>query len=365
MAGLGLTISILADVRQLQKGLGDAGSGVELFGQKLDVGMIAKATAVGAAVGVAVDVLKDWTQAAIDDQAEQDRLAQAISSAGAAVGDWQGAVDGAIERGQALAFTDTEIRDALTPLVGATGDVSKATDLLATAQDLARLKGIDLKTASEAVAKAQNGQATQLARLVGLSAQGKSATEVLTQAQKLAAGQADAYGSSLKGQMDSAGIAFSELTEEIGAAFLPIVQALVPALRPILQAFGELVRTLLPVLTPLLQTAGQVIAKLAGFVTGAVQAISQLVRWLRDAIGAVGRFLSSIGPLRGVGDLIGNVGHALGMRAAGGGMAGLGAGGGVTVHVHGGNPQAVAAAVAQGYGTWTRTNGAGAPARSW
>jgi hypothetical protein len=361
---LGLTISILADAKQLQDGLGGAGRQVEVFGKSVDLGMVAKLGAVAGAAGIAVDAIAGMTEAAIADAQEADQLTAAIQAAGAATGDYAAQVDQAIEAAQARAFTDTEVRQGLTALVGVTGDVGKATELLATAQDLARLKGVDLKTASEAVAKAQGGQATQLARLVGISAKGKDATDVLTEAQRLAAGQADTYGNSLKGQLESAGIGFDELQETIGSIFIPVLQAVIPAVMPVLRALGELVRSLLPVITPLLQRVADVLRVVSGVVVRVAEGISGLVQWLGRAIQTVGRFLESVNPLRGLGDVLGNVGRAVGLRAAGAGMAGQGAGG-LTVHVYGGDTRAIQAAVASGYREWTRTNGADAPTRGW
>jgi hypothetical protein len=156
MAGPAATIAvaIIGNADKLNAALNEGAENVNGFSASL--GGIVKGAAVAGAVTAVAATVVDLTEAAADDAAEQARLEQAISASGAAVGDWQAQTEAAIAAGQSLAFTDTQIRDAMVPLVGATGDVAQATDLLSTAQDIARLKNVDLATAAEAVAKSQD-----------------------------------------------------------------------------------------------------------------------------------------------------------------------------------------------------------------
>src|SRR4029077_12597413 len=105
---------------------------------------------VVAGVGVAIAAIAGMTQAASEDAAEQAKLEQAITAAGAATATSTDQVNAAIAASQARAFTDTETRDALTSLVTATGSVTEATAELSTAQDIARFANVDLATASDA-----------------------------------------------------------------------------------------------------------------------------------------------------------------------------------------------------------------------
>jgi hypothetical protein len=296
--GLALVISIVGDARKLQGALGDAGKDVETFGSKLDLGGIAKVAAFAGVAGVAASAIADMTTAAAEDQAEQDRLMQAIKGAGAATGDYNKVVDDAIAKGQDKAFTDTQTRDALVSLVTATHDVNSATQLLTASQDIARFANVDLATAADAVAKAHAGNAMQLTRLLPGLHKNKDATVVLAEATKLAAGQADIYANSAQGMQERGSDAFHELGETIGSAFLPMIQALLPALIPVIRSFGQLVTALLPVAIPLLTLVGRALGFVASMLAAAVNWLSRFVGWLEDAIGKLGRFLDNLNPLK-------------------------------------------------------------------
>jgi hypothetical protein len=364
-----IQVAIVGDVSGLVKGIADGNLSLGTFASALGaipgpVGAIASsATAV-------VGVLGDWTQAASEDAAEQARLQAAVEASGAAHGDYADQVNAAIDAGQALAFTDTEIRDALVPLVGVTGDVGEANRLLATAQDVARLSGVSLETAAAAVAKAHDGNATSLAKLVDMNAKGLTATEVMTAAQEKAAGQADAFGTSTEGSMAASKIAFSEVTETIGSAFLPILEEVLPALLPIIQVIGELIGLLVPILVPALRLVGQILAIVAGAIKGVVDQLIALVRWVSDAIAAIARFIEKFQPLQdlhlpSIPGLNATTSSSLALGGPSAGAYAATGGGGVTVNVYGGDPRRVVAAVREGYRHWTDTNGADAPSRDW
>jgi hypothetical protein len=224
-----LVVSIVGDTKQLGRSLDDAGDRATGFGQRFDLGLVAKVASFGAVATVAVGGLLALGKAASDDAREAAALELAVKNAGAATGDWTGAIDRAIVAGEALAFSDSQVRESLTTLVAATGDMTRATEGLALAQDLARLKGIDLSTATDAVAKAQDGNATALARLLKLSTEGKDATDILAEAQRLGAGQAELYGDSQAGAADRAAIKLGELGEKVGTFVAPALEGLTDA----------------------------------------------------------------------------------------------------------------------------------------
>jgi phage-related minor tail protein len=302
--------------------------------------------------------LKEFADAAAEDQRQADALAQAYQAAGAATGDYAARIDEAIAAGAGLAFSDTQVRDSLQPLIAVTGDAARANELLATAEDIARLKKVDLATAAEAVAKAEGGQATALAKLVGVNATGLTSTEVLAEAQARAAGQAKIYGSSSAAAGEKAGIAMAELGEKIGSMLLPVLDALVPAIGPIIDAFGTIIDALLPILIPLVKNLGGALAIVARVIATVAGALAGLIGWISDAIDAVVDFLSHLDPLKAVGDFFGGL-------FAGDGIAGLAgsSGGGyggpvpgpveVNVLATSADPEAVVRAIVR----WARLNG--------
>jgi hypothetical protein len=355
--GVSLVISIVGDIAGLDKSLGDAGDSIKGIG-----GISLKTAAqVSIVAGVAVaagDAIWQMTEAADADRTEQMKLARAIDAAGAATATSTQQVEDAITAGQDRAFTDSQTRDALQSLVTATGDVTQATTLLATAQDIARFANVDLATASDAVAKAAAGQDTQLTRMLPGLEKGATATDTLANATKAAAGQADIYANSAEGMKAQAGDAFSELSETIGSVFLPIMDAILPALVPIIKAFGQLVTSILPILVPLITLLGKALKIVADVLVTTVNWVVKLVDWL-------GKLLS---PLKSVLDGLNNLPFgALGKIVGGGGKSAPGvstfgtegtaaSSGGITFNIYG-DPSVIEARVIKALQDYTRRNG--------
>jgi hypothetical protein len=296
---VGLIVEIIGDASKLAGTLDDAEGKADGFGAKIG-GSALKVAALAGAAGIAVGAIASMTTAAAADRDEQAKLEAAIVAAGAATGDYTALVDEAIAAGQERAFTDSETRDALQSLVTATGDVSVATEELKTAQDLARFAGVDLATAADAVAKAHAGQDGPLRKLVPGLEKGATATDTLAAASKAAAGQADIFANSTEGMAARGSDSFGELQETIGSVFLPILDEIVPALLPILKAFGQLVTALLPALVPLVKVLAGALRIVAEALSIVVGWLVKLVQWVGDAIGAIGRFLDKLNPLKDI-----------------------------------------------------------------
>jgi hypothetical protein len=339
---VGLVIDIIGDATKFVQATDKAEQSAGGLGGILG-STAAKATLVGGAVVAAGAALWGMAEGAAADRAEQEKLTAAIDAAGAATATSTAEVEAAIAAGQERAFSDSETREGLQSLVTATGDVTAATALLQSAQDIARLSGVDLATASDAVAKAHAGSDGALRKLIPGLEKGASATDTIRNASKLAAGQADKYAASTEGQTARMGDAFGELGETIGSALLPIIDAILPALLPVIKQFGKLIERVLPVLTPLFDVLGEILGELipivlevvdalmplveilielmrrvlpvileafrkvlpvVRFVASAIKtlvgAIRSLVDWLGRAISKVGRFLEKINPLSNI-----------------------------------------------------------------
>ena len=298
---VGLIVEILGDASKLQDSIagatGPKGAGGLLSGFG---GAALKVAAFAGAAGIAANVIADLTTAAADDQAEQAKLEAAYRASGAAVGDWQAITDRAIATAQDKAFSDTQARDALQSLVTTTGDATLAAQLLGPAMDIARFANVDLATAADAVAKANEGQDGALRKLLPGLEKGATATDTLANATKAAAGQADTYANSAAGMQEKGKNAFSELGETIGSVFLPVLQEILPVLTPILISLGELVKAVLPLIIPLVKILARELAAMVQIISMVVGWTIKLVTWLTDAAGAVGRFIDSINPLKGI-----------------------------------------------------------------
>ena len=175
------------------------------------------------AVGALTDAIGDSIKMAISDQESQSRLRASLA---ANVKGWDGntdAIEKSILASQRLGFDDETLRDSLTVLAGSTHDVAAAQKIQATAMDLARFKGIDLRTASEALIKVQSGQYRSLKQLGIVLRKGATQQEALAAVQAVANGQAEAYADTLAGKLLANQIRFNEAMETFGQRVIPIV----------------------------------------------------------------------------------------------------------------------------------------------
>lgn len=349
-------VRITGDAADLESAVGDATGAMGGLGKASSLLSPAMLGVAGVAVAAGAAIVK-MTMAAAADRDEQARLEAAIKASGAATGDWSAEMQAAITAGQELAFTDSDVRAAMIPLVQTTGDVTSATALLSTAQDVARLAGVDLETAANAVAKASEGQGGALTRLVPALAGVEEGTDLVAEAQRLASGQADTFAASTEGQLAKSSNAFDELQETIGAVFLPVLDEIVPILIPILETLGELIQAVLPVLIPLVKAVAEhfktfvsIIRMVIRFVGQLLDGIQNLLKPLQDLLGGLGGLLDFKMPSFDFPDL--NPFDASAPQAAHAGRAGW-ARGGITINT-GADPQSVVRHVR----AWVRANGA-------
>jgi hypothetical protein len=231
-----LKLSILADVDDLKKKLGEADKAVETnaskiseFGKKA-AAAFAVAAAAAAAYGVKLAV--DGVKSAIEDEQAQLRLAAALKTATGATNAQITATEDYIRKTQlATGITDNELRASFQRLSVSTKDVTKSQDLLNLAIDISKGSGKELGTVVEALSKAYEGQDTRLARLgIGLSQADLKAmdftqtTKVLT---NLYGGAASANAETFQGRIDRLKQAFEEAKEEIGYRLLPFIEQFV------------------------------------------------------------------------------------------------------------------------------------------
>lgn len=175
--------------------------------------------AMSSVVGFATDSVRAFAD-------EEQSIAKLNASLSANVKGWDGNTD-AIERvltaRMDLGFSDDEQRDSLALLTAATGDATKALEIQRTAMDLARLKGISLASASDALVRVEAGQFKALKGLGIELKKGATQTEALAAVQKVATGQADAYAETLSGKALNAQIKFNKAQEKFGKVIAPAV----------------------------------------------------------------------------------------------------------------------------------------------
>jgi hypothetical protein len=231
-----LTLSIVADIDNLQKGLNKADTEIQTFGNK--VGEFGKkaaaafAIAAAAAAAYAVKLGVDGVKAAIEDEAAQLRLAGALRAATGATDAQIAATEDYISKTSlATGVADDELRPALQRLALSTKDTGRAQELLALALDVSKGSGKDLETVANALGKAQDGNTTSLGRLgLGLS-KAELATlsfeQLQTKLSDLFGGAAARNAQTFQGRIEVLRNGFNEAKEAVGTALLPVIEQLI------------------------------------------------------------------------------------------------------------------------------------------
>ena len=312
-----LKLSILADVADLKKNLDTGSKEVEDFGGKLEkfgkVAAAAFAAAAAAAAAYAVKLAVDGVKAAIEDEAAQLRLANALKNVTSATDDQIAAIEQQIlKTSLATGVADDQLRPALQRLATATGSVTKSQDLLNLALDISAATGKSVETVSNALGKAYEGNTSSLSRLgVGLSTAEIKTLGLEGTVKQLAqtfGGAATVQANTFEGQIARLKVGFDEAKESVGAALLPTLQRLLDyfintvipkfiefkdaALRPVTDAIARNKESLtilynfikdfvVPVLINNLGAALSFIGKVAG---GVLDVIGFVVNGIKSAV---------------------------------------------------------------------------------
>jgi hypothetical protein len=294
-----LKLSILADVDDLKKKLGEADKAVETNSSKIaDFGKKAAAAfavAAAAAVAYGTKLAVDGVKAAIEDEQAQLRLANALRQAtGATDAQIRATEDMILKTSLATGVADDKLRPALQRLAVSTKSTEEAQKLLTLALDISAASGKDLETVSNALGRAQDGNQASLGRLgLGLS-KAELATLSFTQVQaklaELYGGAAATNAETFQGKIDRLKVGFDEAKESLGVALLPEVEKFITFLNdtgiPTLNAFiagltGEDGMSVALTQTEKdAQSFGKTIATVAGIISG-------FITFLREAIGLV------------------------------------------------------------------------------
>jgi hypothetical protein len=233
-------ITFDADLDGLRKGVNGASNGV-------------------AAAAYAGKVLIDGVKSAIEDEAAQAKLATTLENVTGATAKQIAAVESQITKTSLLTgLTDDELRPSFERFVRATNDADAALKLQAVAIDVAAGSGKSLEAVTNAMAKAQEGNAGSLAKLgIGLSAaelKTMSMEQITAKLAETFGGQAAEKADTFQGKMQRLQVAFNEGKETVGAfvldAITPMVNGFVNTVIPAVQKLAE---ELGPKLTPIFQ----------------------------------------------------------------------------------------------------------------
>ena len=294
-----LKLSILADVDDLKKKLGEADKAVETNSSKISEfgkkAAAAFAIAAAAAVAYAGKLAVDGVKAAIEDEQAQLRLANALRQAtGATDAQIAATEDMILKTSLATGVADDRLRPAMQRLAVSTKSTEEAQKLLTLALDISAASGKDLETVANALGRAQDGNVTSLGRLgLGLSKAELSTLSFTEVQQKLAdlyGGAAATNAETFQGKIDRLKVGFDEAKESLGVALLPAVEQFITFLNdkgiPTLNAFiagltgDEGLSASLDQTQKGAESFGKAISTVAGIVSG-------FITFLREAIGLV------------------------------------------------------------------------------
>ena len=310
-----LTLSIVADIDSLQKGLKKADTEIETFGSKVTAfgkkAAAAFAVAAAAAVAYGTKLAVDGVKSAIEDEAAQLRLAAALRTATGATDDQIKATEAYIlQTSLATGVADDQLRPALQRLAVSTKDTDEAQKLLNLSLDIAKGRGLALETVANALGRAQDGNTTALGRLgLGLS-KAELSTLSFTQVQErlsdLYGGAAAANAETFQGKIDRLKVGFDEAKESLGAALLPAVEQFITFLNttgiPALNAFiagltgDEGLSAGLAQSQKGAETFGKAIAGLADILKGFINFIREVVGGLTELANQAIRVVNIIKP---------------------------------------------------------------------
>ena len=358
-----LKLSILADVDDLKKKLGEADKVVETNSSKISEfgkkAAAAFAIAAAAAVAYAGKLAVDGVKSAIEDEQAQLRLAAALRTAtGATDGQIQATEDYISKTSLAVGIADDQLRPAFQRLAVSTKNTAEAQKLLTLALDISQGSGKDLETVVNALGKAQDGNTTSLGRLgLGLS-KAELSTLSFSQVQErlsdLYGGAASRNAETFQGRINRLKVAFDEAKEAVGVALLPIIERLIGYIfeygtpivdkfkaawdviraaiernRASFEEFGQILTTVIfPIVSKIFTFLLDVGAKAASAIIDAfgkiVGAITPVLNFVIDAINLVIRGLNLV---RGGSDIqqIGKIGSAT--ASVSGGFSGIPSGG--------------------------------------
>lgn len=177
-------------------------------------------------IGAAGFALAGFVKQAAAEQVGIERLRVALKNTGASWDTYEKRIDEVVVAGEKLAFSDDQIRDSLSALTAATGDVDEAIRRQEIAMDLARGTGLDLATASKLVGKVSE-ENTQVLKRYGIELkEGATEQEALAEIQAKFAGQSEAFAETSTAKWEIFNNQMDNIKETIGTALLPVVTTL-------------------------------------------------------------------------------------------------------------------------------------------
>jgi hypothetical protein len=288
-----------------------ASKSINAIGRNLKgLGGVAKTIGKGVAIGIAAIAAgfaaaayaaKGFVQSAIEDIAAQTKLVSILQARKMATEANLAAVEDLIKAGQALAFTDDEVRAGIATATQFTKSFADAQKILATAQDVARAKNISLEEATALVGKAYQGNTKGLKQLGIETKKGAKGLTVLSAINSKFAGVAAKNAETISSQFEIFRIKIDEAKESIGGALLPAVMKVFKALQPVVDSLlGDLDKKL-PDLEKFANTiANKIVKQIPKWVATAKRELPPLIDKVKEFFSEATKFsdgaVKALGP---------------------------------------------------------------------
>jgi len=222
-----LLVKVTGDSKDVKAELKTAEKETDSFVAKLEknkkkVEAVTKAFAVASAAMTGILALS--LREAAKQEAAETRLSAALRTLGKDTSEVRNQFKGmANELQQLTGMADDEMLDSMTQLINITGDYNMALENTKLVADVSRGAQVNMATAARLVGMAYIGQTAQLTRYGIKLEEGVKGTEALIAVQSRFAGQAEAFGNTLKGQTQLLMNNIGDIAEMFGMALLPQV----------------------------------------------------------------------------------------------------------------------------------------------
>jgi len=233
----GISVVISGNAAPLRKAIGEANKSLGQMGKGTTLAMGAAAAATTAFAASAI-------KAAADDQKQQALLARQLKVSAGATDQQVASIEKYIDATQrSVAVSDTELRSAFQSLTVATGDLTKAQDLVNVAIQTGAGTNKSAATVAEALAKGYAGNMRALAQLSPevkkAIKDGATFNDVIGILNRNFSGAAQVAANTYAGQMAILRNSIDEAKESIGNAFLPALNSVLPAFNKLATFAGQ------------------------------------------------------------------------------------------------------------------------------
>jgi len=183
------------------------------------------------------------------------------------------------------------------------GDLGTAQKAVSAAQEVARLKGIDVASAYSLVEQASNGMARSLKQFGIEAVAGTSQLSYLQQILDKTSGSTEAYNKTTAGMIGAMKQSYEVMRETLGQALLPLVNTLMTKLSPIIENLTNYIMDNMPQIQSIIgkvcDAIGWTFEVVGKGIANFVDNLKDLIGWAKEAINWVGDVLANKGVNQG------------------------------------------------------------------